>query len=194
MKTAIPASLVVLFLGCASPSHVHAQDEPFSRVRIAGGPAVNVGDSRILEYWEPGSGGEITLSTPFYLGSAELGGAYYRYDSASSSVPNFDAVLVFVGWGIALTPVKWVTWYNGIRVGNNRMTFDEETFPGVKNESEFLLGGQSRLTLRVYKQTGIFASVQHTQTYTFIRFRTTSVSAGLTTSFAAPPWLQSILR
>ncbi len=169
-------------------------DKPFSRIEIAGGGALNVGNGPIHDYWEPGYGGEISFLTPFYLGSAEAGAAYHRYEEVSGRVPRFDALLVFAGWGLALEPVDWVSWYNGFRLGNNRMTFDEETFPGVKNESEFLVGAQSRVTIRLFKQTGIFGAAHYTQTYTFVRFRTLYVSAGLTTSFGTPSWFQAFLR
>lgn len=172
----------------------HGQDDAFSRIEVLAGGNYNVGDSQVHDYWEPGYGGELSFLTPFYLGDAELGGAYHRYEASSGDVPRFDALLVYAGWGIALRPIEAVSWYNGFRIGNNRMTFDEETFPGVKNESEFVLGAQSRLTIRLFKQTGIFGAAHFTQTYTYIRIRTVYVSAGLTTSFAAPSWLQTILR
>ena len=192
-RTASAAVAVALLCATAAP-YAQAQHEPFSRIEITGGPVSDVGDSRIHEYWTPGNGGEISLFTPFYLGYAEAGAAYHRYDVATGSVPRFDALLVFAGWGMALEPVRWLSWYNGFRIGNSRMTFDEETFPGVQNESEFLLGGQSRLTLRVYKRTGLFGAVHFTQTYTYVRMRSTFVTVGLTTSFATPSWLQTVLR
>lgn len=166
----------------------------FSRIDISAGGAYNVGDSEIHDFWEPGYGADISVTTPFYLGAAEAGAAYHRYDVTTADVPRFDALLVFVGWGLAFDPVPAATWYNGFRIGNNRMSFDEETFPGIRNESEFLLGAQSKLSLRVFGQTGIFAAAHFTQTYTFIRYRTIYVSAGLTTSFSSPSWLQTILR
>lgn len=195
MKIVTAAFAIVVLVVCiASTTVAHAQEAPFSRVGITGGGTFNVGSSQIHDYWEPGSGGEITFHTPFYLGHAEAGGAYHRYEAAASDVPRFDAILVFAGWGMAVEPVHWISWYNGIRLGNQRMTFDEETFPGVKNESEFLVGAQSKLTIRLYKQTGIFGAAHFTQTYTYVRMRTVYVSLGLTTSFATPSWLQSFLR
>ena len=187
------AAAVAVLCATAAPS-ARGQHEPFSRVEITGGPVSDVGSSRIHHYWKPGYGGEVSLFTPFYLGYAEAGAAYHRYDVAVSTVPRFDALLVFAGWGMALEPVHWLSWYNGFRIGNSRMTFDEETFPGVQNESEFLLGGQSRLTLRVYKRTGLFGAVHLTQTYTYVRMRTTYVSFGVTTSFSSPSWLRTALR
>ncbi len=195
MKYVLRTTLVAVIMHCAAHlAAVHAQVDPFSRVEIFGGGAMNVGDSQIHEYWQPGYGGEVSFSTPFYLGDAELGGAFHRYETTGGGVPRFDALLVYAGWGIALRPIHAISWYNGFRVGNNRMTFDEETFPGVKNESEFMLGAQTRLTVRLFKQTGIFAAAHFAQTYTYIRIRTVYVSAGLTTSFATPLWLQSFLR
>lgn len=184
-----------MFASCAIGVRMaHGQNEPFSRIEVYGGGTYDVGSSRIHDFWAPDYGGELSFRTPFYFGDAELGAAYHRFEALTEDVPRFDAIHVFAGWGLALKPVDRISWYNGFRIGNNRMTFDEETFHGVKNESEFLLGAQSKLTIRLFKQTGIFGAAHFTQTYTYIRFRTVYVSAGLTTSFASPSWLQTFLR
>ena len=189
---------IVVTLAVLAPLAAYGQ-EPFSRIEISGGPTFNVKEGNVTEerihrFWSPGRGGELSFLTPFYLGDAEAGVAIHRYDAIGSDVPSFDAILVYFGWGFNWELVPGLFWYNGVRIGNNRMSFDEDTFPGIKNESEFLLGGQTRATFHVFRHTGIFASAQMTQTYTFIRFRTLYISAGLTTSLSTPGWLRSFLR
>jgi hypothetical protein len=189
---------IVVALAVLAPLAAHGQ-EPFSRIEISGGPTFNVKEGNVTEerihrFWSPGRGGELSLLTPFYLGDAEAGVSIHRYDAIGSDVPSFDAILVYFGWGFNWELVPGLFWYNGLRIGNNRMSFDEDTFPGIKNESEFLLGGQTRATFHVFRHTGIFASAQMTQTYTFVRFRTLYISAGLTTSLSTPDWLRSFLR
>ena len=188
---------LVLLATCA-PLVAYGQ-EPFSRIDISGAATFNMkegpfNEKRIYDYWNPGRGAELSFLTPFYLGDAEVGIAFQPYDAVSSVTPRFDAVLIFLGWGFNWEIVPGVFWYNGMRLGNNRMSFDEDTFPSVKNESEFLLGGQTRATVHVFRHTGLFAAAHLTQTYTFVRFRNAYISAGLTTSLSAPNWLQTILR
>lgn len=173
--------------------------EPFSRMDISLGRSFNVVESdftetRVHRYWRPGSGGELSFLTPFYLGDAEAGAALYRFKPAMLDVPGFDALLVFAGWGYDLQVVPRLYWYNGIRLGNQRMTFDIDTFPGERTESEFLISFQTRAAGHIYRKTGIFASLQLTQAYTYIRFRTMYVSVGLTTSVSSPGWLRTLLR
>lgn len=170
------------------------EDRAFNRLEIAVGGTYNVNENIIHDFWEPGYGGELSFLTPFYFGHVEAGGAYHRYEASSDDVPRFDALLAFLGWGFRWEPAPGLSWYNGFRIGNNRMTFDEDTFPGVRNESEFLLGVQSRVTLHLFADTGLFAAAQFSQTYTFIRFRTVYATAGLSTSLSSPAWLRSFLK
>lgn len=187
----------ILALAACVPFDANAQ-AAFSRIEISAGPSVNLENSfsetRLYNYWNPGTGAELTFLAPFYFGEAEAGAALHQYESFTADVPSFDALLVFFGWGYDWEFLRGLSWYNGLRMGNQRMTFDEDTFPGIRNESEFMVAYQTRAAFRFYRNTGIFASAQFTQTYTFIRLRTAYVSFGLTTSISTPGWLQSLLR
>lgn len=188
---------MVALLTCA-PVVGYGQ-EPFSRIEISAGGTFNVKEGnlterRIHDYWKPGYGGELSFMTPFYFGDAEAAAAVHRYESLTTDVPSFDAILVYFGWGYDWEFFPGVSWYNGLRLGNNRMTFDDDTFPGVRNESEFSIAAQTRATIHFFQNTGVFASAQIAQTYTYIRFRAVYVSAGVTTSLSTPGWLQSLMR
>jgi hypothetical protein len=189
------ASIIILAsqISFAQESLIRAGD-PFSKIEFSAGGSTDVGRNFLHDFWRPGYGGELALSTPFYFGEAEAGGAYHVYDMAASSVPRFDAILVFVGWGIALSPSPHLSWYNGFRVGNNRMSFDDDTFPGIRNESELMLGANSRLHLRLRQGIGIFGSAWWSQTYTNVRFRSIYVSAGLSYRATSPNWIRTLLR
>ena len=186
--------LLLLILPFSARAQVIPRAEPFSTISIAAGGTYNVSRSVIHDFWKPGYGGELSLSTPFYFGQAEAGGAFHTYDVADPSVPRFDAILLFAGWGVAVSPIPYFSWYNGFRLGNNRMTFDDDTFPGIRTESEFMLGLNSRLDLLLLQGVGVFGSASLSQTYTFIRFRTVYVTAGLTYRAPSPEWVKSFLR
>lgn len=191
-------SAVLFVLIAIAPLYAYGQD-PFSQIDIAVGGAHNlrqdgIFESRIHEYWESGYGGEVSITTPFYLGDLDAGVSVHRYEPLSSRVPRFDALLVHLGWGFNWELVPGLFWYNGFRLGNSRMTFDADTVPGIRNESELLLAAHTRATVHLFRNTGVYASAHLAQTYTFIRFRTLYVSAGLVTSFRTPGWLQTFLR
>lgn len=186
--------IVLILVAGALAGRPSSAQEPFSRVSVSAGGAQNVNRNVFHDYWEPGYGGELVVATPFYLGEAELGVALHRYDVVDPAVPAFDAVLTFLGWGIDLSPVNVISWFNGLRVGNYRMAFDEETFQGVRNESELTLGLQSRIDLHVNRAVGFYVAGRFLRTYTSPRFDTAYVSGGLTLSFDAPGWLRTILR
>lgn len=189
---------LVIVLAAIVTFDAYAQ-APFSRIDISAGRSFNVKESdftetRVHQYWRPGRGGELSFLVPFYLGDAEVGAALHRYESADAGAPGFFGVLAFFGWGYAWEFLPGISWYNGLRMGSQRMSFEDDTFPGVRNESEFLVAYQSRAAVHFLWDTGVFASAQLTQTYTYVRFRTVYVSVGLTTSLSSPRWLQSLLR
>lgn len=144
------------------------------------------------QYWEPGYGGDVSVATPFYAGVAEAGGSLHRY-GAQAEVPRFDALLVFAGWGAALTPVRPLSLYAGIRVGNYRMMFDHDTYAGVRNESEVTLGVHTRADLRLGNGWTAYASGSFLQTYTYIRLRSVYVGAGISRTVRTPGWLRDLL-
>lgn len=167
---------------------------PFSTLEVALGGTTNLNETTFHEYWRPGQGAELSLSTLFYVGEAEAGAALHRYD-AHADVPRFDALFAFVGWGVALQPVPWIGWYNGLRVGNYRMAFEDDTdFPGVRNESELTLALHSRLDLSPGRGWTIFGGATLQQTYTFIRLRYVYATGGIRYAFETPAWLQTFLK
>lgn len=184
----------MLLIVAPSAAQDSPDEGPFSTIELRAGGSYNINRNNIHDYWRPGYGGELSLATPFYFGIAEAGGAYHRYDVADPSVPRFDAILAFAGWGIPLSPSPYVSWYNGFRLGNNRMTFDVDTFAGIRTESEFILEVNSTLHLRLPQGFGIFGSARFSQTYTFIRFRTIYVTAGISYRTSSPRWIRTLLQ
>ncbi len=177
----------------AGPDALAQPAGPFATLEVAAGGSTDVARSLVDTYWEQGYGAELSVTTPFYAGTAELGGALHRFDARTADVPRFDAVAVFAGWGVELHPVRWAGWYNGVRIGNYRMSFDDDTFAGVRNESELLVGLHSRIDLELGGWT-VFGGVTLQQVYTFIRMRSVHVGGGLRYRMRAPGWLQEVLR
>lgn len=182
----------LLSIGAAAP--LHAQHAPFSRIAIAGGPALNVSRSSFHDHWTSGRGGELVAAVPFYLGEAELGTALHRYETVDSDVPRFDALHAFVGWGLDFSTDATYRWHNGLRIGNYRMTFDEDTYSGVRNESELIVGVVSRVDVPVSPAASLFVAARYSRIFTSPRLDLAYVSGGIRLSFATPRWLQTVLR
>lgn len=166
----------------------------FSRITLSGGGDINVYHPRLLPHWNAGRGGHLSASTPFYFGEVEAGVAFHRYDVPSGEVPRFDALMAFGGWGVRLVPAESFSWYNGLRVGNYRMAFDEETFPGIRNESELALGLFTRVDVHLSTALNVFVAGRYNRMYTAPRLDLAYLSGGLAISFESPEWLLTLLR
>ncbi|WP_456427219.1 hypothetical protein [Rhodocaloribacter sp.] len=173
-------------------SPLHAQ--PFETLEWSVTGTVNVNRNFLHEFWRAEPGGGLNLTTPFYLGFAEAGGLLYRYGTKSGGVPRFDALLLYAGWGLRLKLAPRLAWQNGFRVGNYRMRFDDDTFAGVRNESELALALHSSLHLRLSERVAVRVSGSYTKVFTFLRLKLFHVSAGVSYRMRTPGWLREFLR
>lgn len=184
--------LLLLLLPAASAP---AQDAAFAWVEVRAAGAANVVRGALDDAWQAGPQAELSAETPFYLGRAGLGVSLQRFESRRpGTVPTFDALQVFARWGLAAAPAPWLQAYAGARLGNHRLTFDEDTFPGSQNESELLLGAEARLEVRLSPAWTLYGAASFQQTYTFERMKLAYAGGGLAYRFGAPPWLQEFLR
>lgn len=168
--------------------------EAYSRISLSGGRAHNLFQSDLEGFWEAAEGGEVALATLFHAGELELGLAFHRFDAVDPDVPRFDGLWTYLGWSLNLSPFDVVSWRNGFHVGNYRMTFDEETFQGVKNESELTLGLQSRIDLHFSPAVTFYAAGRYMQMYTSPRLQLAYVSGGVRVTLESPEWLRTVLR
>jgi len=175
------------------PAQAQQRPEPFSTITLSVAGTQNLNRNFLHTFWKPGTGAEGRFSTPFYLGFVEVGGALHRY-RADGDVPDFDALLLYAGWGLGADVVRQVRVEGSVRVGNYRMTFDDNTFAGVRTESELALMAQARLSLRPVGPVSFFAAGSYLQAYTFVRLKLWYASAGLSVRLRSPGWLQEVLR
>jgi hypothetical protein len=188
------AACALLGLACLLPAPGYGQGRSFEWIEVSAGLTGDAGRSTYQSYWQRGYGGELSVATPLFAGQAEAGAALHRYATRLERIPRFDAFFAFAGWGVALAPSPHVGWYNGFRLGNYHMRFDEETFTGVRNESELAIALQSRLDLSPVRGWTLFGSVTLQQVYTYIRLRQVYVTAGLRHRMDSPRWLEAFLR
>lgn len=189
----MPRCPLLLLLLLTTPAVAQSTAEPFDYVEFQVSGTRNVNSNFLHEFWNRGTGAGATLSTPFYLGFVEFGGAYHRYH-AFRSVPDFDALLIYTGWGLGVDVLDRIRLEGSTRVGNYRMTFDENTFAGVKHESEFALMFNARAAVRPVGPLSVYVSGSYLQAYTFLRLKLWYVSAGLSYRLRSPNWLKAVLQ
>lgn len=187
---------VISVLSLLFPDILTAQTPaaPFETLSFYSGGLTSFGASPLTDHWNPRYGGEGSVSTPFYWGNAETGLTRFRYDALTREVPRFTAVFIFIGWGLSVIPIKSITWYNGLRIGNYRMTFDRKELSGVKNENELAISLRTQLELVVSPEWSLYAAASLNQAYTYIRLRQYFFTFGLTYSVSTPSWLKEFLR
>ena len=167
--------------------------QPFRSLDVSAEPHVDVHRGLFQQYWTAAEGGLLTLRTPFYLGYVELGGGAHRFDPVTPEVPDFHALMVLAGWGLD-GQVRRLGASAGVRIGNYRMTFDDDTFRGWQTESELLLGATARVQVRLVRGLHVFGTGSYMKTFTYIRLQQVLVGGGLALQVQTPGWLKPVLE
>ena len=81
-----------------------------------------------------------------------------------------------------------------MRTGVYYMDFDEDTFPGVRKESEFSLALVSRIDLHLSRNLRLFVEGHVMRTYTLPRFDAAGLAGGIGLRIRNPDWLRAFLK
>ncbi len=203
MNTASPSQappgstvFLVLFLFLQASTFTAAAQPAgaFETLELHALGAANVNRTFLHTLWRARPGAGLSAETPFYLGRIEVGGAWQRFAAATPTVPRFDALLLYLGWGFRWRLSRSLSWQNTVRLGNYRMTFDEQTFSGVRNESETAVGFAAGLDLRLLRSLGLRVGGHYMKAFTFRRLHLFHVEVGLSYSLKTPEWLKTVLQ
>ncbi len=185
--------LLLMSVGLLPDGAVRAQDGTFERLTLRGGVTYNVNRELLHAYWQPGVGVEASITSPFYLGIAEMGGALLYYDAAREKLDAFWGVPLYVGWGlrVPLLPRLYVgaTGHLGAFV----MAFQRAP-PGRSVENELMLGGRARLAYRLSAGWALTLGSSYHRVFTHERIDLWYVSLGLSRRFRTPDWLVEFLK
>ena len=189
-----PCLLLLGLTLCLLPPQAQAQTEPFETIELRVSGTANVNRNFLHNFWNQGTGVQVALATPFYLGFVEAGSALHRYE-AVGEVPGLSAVWLYAGWGLGLDLADRLRLEGSARIGNYHMSFDEASaFASVVNESELAVMLHARAALRAAGPAYIYVSGSYLQAYTFIRMKLWYVSAGVSFRLPSPNWLKVFLR
>ncbi len=186
--------LLPLLLLAAGAARGQGAPAPFETLTVSVGQSFNVNRGELFhDFWRFRYGWEGEFSTPFYFGYIELGGVLHRYANTVGTVPDFDALQLYAGWGPMLR-LGQVQAQAGFRIGNHYMAFAEPSNTGRRNESELLLGLLARVQVRLVGGLGLHFSGTYTYTFTFEELRLLFATVGLSYELDSPRWLKGFLR
>jgi len=149
----------------------------------------------LQNYWKFGNGIEGSAEMPFYVGRIEAGVQLNPYYSESSSIPDFYAGFVYLGWGLDYSIHQRLNWYTYARVGNLQMTFDDQIIPeALRTESEFSTSLGTRFSTPVSSELNFSVSLNYLMVHTNHPLKLVIVSAGLGYAIDTPPWIREFLN
>jgi hypothetical protein len=147
------------------------------------------------QYWDPAIGAKISIETPFYYGDIRSGVELYPFNGKNESFPDFFSAYFFLGWGKYFQVSSGLHWYNGLRVGSYRMSFDDDEIDETQVvESELGFGFDSGLKLNISSNWAIHGQFYYLVVYTKKHLEFTMFSAGCSYTFDSPQWLKEFLK
>ena len=169
--------------------------ESFSVIEVRLSEVTNLHSGALHAHWNLGNGLELAFATPIPVGFLELGTAVHRYEPRVGR-PGLTALWLYAGWGGRLRVADWFGVSVSARLGNYRMTFDDEEaeFRGVLTESELGRMFASSVDLQISGPLSIIASAGHIRVYTRQRLSLWFASAGLRYKLRTPEGLKTFLR
>lgn len=193
----VRAFLVLLIGVLAAPSaFAEPVPEPYSRVHVSVGRIGTNFHDASGDFFDPGSGIALGATTPFALGVLEAGLERFAVSADDPGRPDFDALVVALGWGLRSPDRGRFRVTGTARTGV--VSFDFDTVPGVPNsgklENELLFEG--RLVLRGSVAgawtAGVAAGARVVMTRK--RMKHTTLSLELGREFETPGWLRGFLK
>lgn len=150
--------------------------------------------SNFLAGWESGigiKGGGWLLLEPIQLeGGLEL----HSFSGRLMEIPDFSSIHVHVGAGYMLRFSETTVLHLGGRVGNFRMSFDEDTFAGVRRESELTFTPYVRGWFAISTSVSLHAELAYARVLTAERFGLGFFTLGVSYALAAPDWALAFLQ
>jgi hypothetical protein len=191
------ARLVALFFALqfvSPPLRAQARPDPFETLDLGLTVLADVSQGALHQWWSPGPALGIGVTTPFYLGTLELGLQYAHPTALRNDVPGFRSLFVYAGWGGGRTLGSGFAAGGGVRVGIMGMRFDGDTLPDSRaQESEMGLAGRAALRWMPAGSWYGETSVTYQTVLTERRMEQVFLAAGIGRRFATPAWLRDFL-
>jgi hypothetical protein len=193
MQLGFRLAVVLALIAGARTSVLHAQDAPYSqlRMRVAGARMVN--HERIHDWWRAGTGAGIAITTPFHVGSIGATATLLPFRARDAGRPNFKALLLGVDWGFALPLPGPFHARAAARVGDFVMLVENPDV-WLDSESELLVGGELAAGVHLWRSLALSVTGSFAHVYTRPSLDLAVVSIGLEYATRTPGWMRAILE
>ena len=174
---------------------VAARDrKPFETIDVRIGYCVNTNRNLFHEYWHAANGVDLSFRTPFHVGEAIAGVAFFPVSSRFGDIPDFKNLFPFAGWGMSIRGNVRICFSASVVIGSNLFFFDDEPAPGLRQESVFGVSASLGLDCTIGGDWSVgFAGKRHL-ILTHERIRLTYIVFGLNRRFDSPSWLEGFLQ
>ena len=189
--------LIMIQITGAERQILFAEDakESFESMTLGLECVSNLNRNTFHQYWDPAYGAKISIEMPFYYGTIHSGVELYPYNGKNESFPDFFSAYFFLGWSKDIQVSSGIYWYNGLRVGSYRMSFDDDEINETQVvESELGVGLDSWLKLDLSSAWSVHCRICYLVVYTHKHLKFTMFSAGFSYTFDSPQWLKEFMK
>lgn len=190
---------------CALTNIGVAQQTDFDQLLIGINASESVSNNQFTDRWDPSTGIELSLQTPFLSGRLEGGIRYIRFSNSDDfpSYSDFHSTYIHLGWGYLFELDTHIKLGPVLRIGNHHMYYDNPMvysrpngfeYQFDNNESEFAYEFQLRSEFPITNRWKIQANLAYNRTLTNYPLQQTFISVGFYYSFKTSSWFKDILK
>ncbi len=169
----------------------------FHTLNIGLNLVVNTNRNIFHQYWQPNTGFELYIGSPFYYGNIQIGFHYLPFSGKRIQQTSFNSLYFYLHWEKEWNFLRSLHCSIGGRIGFFQMYFDRE-FPDIDEqlvkEQEFATGLCSSLCYSLSSKWRIYVNGVFLKIYTYKEIRHTYFSIGIRWTFHTPKWLRNFLK
>ncbi|MBI9070510.1 MAG: hypothetical protein JEY94_02870 [Melioribacteraceae bacterium] len=168
---------------------------PFSSLNFKISLQQNKNEVLLHQFWEPQSGLNFSVETPFYLGNIEAGISKIDFEGKLYIYPDFSSYFLFAGWSLNKQFFEFVSLKYGIRSGVFVMNFNDQAASEYEStESELSVSLIGELEFPVYKNISGNLNTELLTIFTDKRIKLFIVGVGLSYKLETPKWLRKFFE
>lgn len=194
-KTTYLVALIGLLFLLNTDLNGQSISPPFSKIELTGSVSSDINDDLLSNYWTSGKGIAGAVGMPFYWGSIQVGALLLPFKSKSDRYPDYNSLMIFLGWGRKIKLPLNLDFYAGLKIGTVSMDFNDDTVnTHLKTESELAAGLNFRLDYNFAGNFALNISAEATRIFTHKRIELLLISGGLSYTFNSPKWFKDFFN
>lgn len=195
MRLSHPSIVLILcVLGTrVATAQAQVSETAYATIVAGAGASITTDYVALDQDWSPETGAVVFAATPFYVGRLNAQARYQPF-SARGAVPSFRTFAVRVGWDRELVSLGPLSARAGAAIGTLRMSFDDRSEPGIRNESELLLAASGKLLIRIRRNSGLHLGWTRERVFTRVPLDLGHWSVSYAHTFRTPDWIGRIIE